>query len=276
MKCQKCSEDSVLPFRCPHCGGLFCSVHRLPENHGCVGLNSARVLRQDQVGGGFSYNYGYSLGSGGSQGFGRAGHVYFGRKEMRHVLVAALLVVGIGFSIGLWGNFFGDFGFVWGWGLMGVFAGLVCVSFLVHEFCHKVVAQRNGLWAEFRLTLWGAVLTFLSVFLPFKLIAPGAMMIGGSPNKKQLLKISVAGPLSNMVFAGVFLAAGWFAGGGLGWVLFFAGYVNAFIGLFNLVPFGVLDGYKIFSVDKRVWATCFGAAVGLTVLSWLFYSGYFV
>ena len=62
---------------------------------------------------------------------------------------------------------------------MAVFAAIMTVSFLAHEIAHKVMAQKEGLWAEFRLTTWGAVLTFVSVFLPFKMIAPGAMMIGG-------------------------------------------------------------------------------------------------
>ena len=56
------------------------------------------------------------------------------------------------------------------------------------------MAQKAGMWAEFRLTTWGAALTFVSVFLPFKMIAPGAMMIGGNaPSAKNMLKISIAG-----------------------------------------------------------------------------------
>ena len=25
-----------IPFKCQHCGGLFCAAHRLPENHNCI------------------------------------------------------------------------------------------------------------------------------------------------------------------------------------------------------------------------------------------------
>jgi len=46
----------------------------------------------------------------------------------------------------------------------------------------------------------GAVLTLVSVFLPFKMIAPGAMMIGGQmPSAKNYLKISIAGVITNMI-----------------------------------------------------------------------------
>ena len=33
--CDICGEEVPLPFRCSHCGGTFCSAHRLPENHSC-------------------------------------------------------------------------------------------------------------------------------------------------------------------------------------------------------------------------------------------------
>ena len=67
------------------------------------------------------------------------------------------------------------------------------------------MAQKNGLWAEFRLTTWGVVLTFISIFLPFRMIAPGAMMIAGTPNGDEIVKISIAGPLTNLIFSGAFL-----------------------------------------------------------------------
>ena len=86
--------------------------------------------------------------------------------------------------------------------MMAVFAVVMVASFLTHEIGHKIMAQKNGLWAEFRLTTWGAVLTFASVFLPFRMIAPGAMMIGGAlQNQDDIVKISIAGPITNMIFS---------------------------------------------------------------------------
>lgn len=35
MKCQVCSIDAEIPFRCSFCEGLFCEEHKLPENHNC-------------------------------------------------------------------------------------------------------------------------------------------------------------------------------------------------------------------------------------------------
>ncbi len=157
---------------------------------------------------------------------------------------------------------------------MAVFATLMTVSFLTHEIAHKVMAQKAGMWAEFRLTTWGAVLTLISVFLPFKMIAPGAMMIGGqTPSPKNYLKISIAGVITNMIFSATFLALAFglpvsdYSG-----MLLFAAYINAFMALFNLIPFGILDGYKVFSLNKKVWIAAFIPSVILTgVIAWILF-----
>jgi Zn-dependent protease len=274
MKCQACSQETLLPFRCPYCGGQFCSVHRLPENHACPQIGAARAQRQEQVmtsQGYGSYNYSYVFGQ---QPFKRKRHVTFSQKEVKHFGIAALLVVGIGFSIGLYGNFFGVFRFTWTYDMMAVFAVVMVASFLTHELAHKVIAQQRGLWAEFRLTTWGALLTFASIFLPFRMIAPGAMMIGGTLSKKDdLLKISIAGPITNLAYAAAFVGCAFALfpfSYGYSMLMFFAAYINAFMALFNLVPFGVLDGYKIFSVNKKLWALAFVPSVVLTIFTFLY------
>jgi Zn-dependent protease len=271
MKCQACSQETLLPFRCPHCGGQFCGTHRLPENHACPKIDIARAQRKEAVmqpQSYNSYNYSYVFGQ---QPVKRQHHVYFSQKEVKHISIASLLVVGIGFSIGLYGNYFGGFQFEWTWVMMVIFAVVMTASFLTHEIAHKVIAQRKGLWAEFRLTTWGAVLTFASIFLPFRMIAPGAMMIGGSlPSGEDIVKISIAGPITNLVFSSVLLGCT-FAPLPSAYVslLFFASYINAFMAVFNLVPFGILDGFKIFSFNKELWALAFIPAVILAIVTFL-------
>jgi Zn-dependent protease len=267
MKCQACNQETTLPFTCPHCGGQFCSVHRLPENHACPKLNEARTQHQQQVMnpqtyGSYSYSYVY-----GKDPYKRQYRVRFSQKELKHVLIAAALVVGIGFSMALYGFWW------WTWDVMAVFAAAMTVSFLAHEMGHKVFAQKAGMWAEFRLTTWGAVLTLASVFLPFKMIAPGAMMIGGSmPSAKDMMKISIAGVIINLAFSGLFLGLAFaMPFNAAFFVMFlFSAYINAFMAVFNLIPFGVLDGYKIFSLNKAVWAAAFVPAVILTIATYLY------
>ena len=36
--CKLCDDESDLQYRCSYCGSVFCSTHRLPENHDCPAL----------------------------------------------------------------------------------------------------------------------------------------------------------------------------------------------------------------------------------------------
>jgi Zn-dependent protease len=270
MQCQACGKETMMPFRCPFCGGQFCSEHRIPENHHCPRISTARSQTQDRVmtqQSNGSYNYSYVFGN---DPYKRRSRVMFSPKEVKHIGIAAALVIGIGYSMALFG--FG--GFNNNWLIMSVLALIMTMSFLVHEIAHKVMAQNAGMWAEFRLTTFGAVLTLISVFMPFKMIAPGAMMIGGNaPTAKDMVKISVAGVITNMVLSAAFLglsfvfppvdvASYWW------WLmLIFSAYINAFMAIFNLIPYGIFDGYKLFMLNKKTWAAAFIPAAVLTAIT---------
>jgi Zn-dependent protease len=274
MKCQACDQEIDLPFRCPYCGGAFCGDHRLPENHNCSRIGQARTDRQGQVmqqQGPNNYSYSYVYGQ---DQFKKQRHITTSPKELKHIGLAAALVLGIGLSMIIYRYFYnGVDSALWDWAMMSFFAVFMTVSFLTHEIAHKVTAQKAGLWAEFRLTTWGAVLTFASVFLPFKMIAPGAMMIGGQPtNAKDMLKISIAGVITNMIYAFVFLGLTFaFPSSPFAYAFAFLTYINSFMALFNLIPFGVLDGYKIFMLNKKVWAAAFIPALILTIVTYLLF-----
>ena len=204
MKCQVCGTETMMPFRCPFCGGQFCSQHRLPENHKCIGISQARsqtqarVITQDSYN---NYNYSYVFG----QPTQRKYHIRWSQKEVKHLGIAAALVIGVGYSMAFVLGGFGPLNFPNPL-IMSLFALILTASFLTHEIAHKFFAQKAGMWAEFRLTTLGAVLTLAAVFLPFKIIAPGAMMIGGNaPTAKDMIKISIAGVITNIVFAVVFI-----------------------------------------------------------------------
>ena len=54
MKCQVCSQETLLPFRCPHCGGQFCSdppftrKSFMPKNRFCP-HPKARASNDDSI-----------------------------------------------------------------------------------------------------------------------------------------------------------------------------------------------------------------------------------
>jgi Zn-dependent protease len=197
------------------------------------------------------------------------GRVYFSPKELKHLAVAVLLVIGVGFSLGYY--YFAHLGWFW----LSLFAVILTASFLVHEIAHKVTAQRHGLWAEFRLVVLGVVLTLISV-LPFffKIISPGAVMILGPAQKEEIGKISIIGPLTNIVLSAVLLGVA-FALVPFSFIFLFSAYLNALIALFNLIPIGILDGYKIFNWNKTIWALAFSASAALTVISYILFLSVF-
>ncbi|WMW23430.1 rhomboid family intramembrane serine protease [Methanolobus mangrovi] len=45
-KCWICGKEENIPFKCRFCGKNFCSRHRLPEQHACVGLEQ---IKQDRT-----------------------------------------------------------------------------------------------------------------------------------------------------------------------------------------------------------------------------------
>ena len=259
MKCEKCQKDEVLPFRCPYCGGYFCSEHRLPENHDCPKIELARAPRmktpkmiiQKQKPYEYTVSYGVLKP--------RWKRIRFSEKEIKHLAVAALLVVGIGFSPAIYVQI--DFY------SLASFTLLLVTSFFIHEIAHKIAAQKRGLWAEFRLTLTGAVLTLLSVISPFfKIISPGAVMVSGFADMKTVGKISLAGPVTNILLSTVCLAVAFFVPQYF-IVCMWGAFFNAWIALFNLIPFGMLDGFKVFLWNKMFWALAFAVSLILTIAS---------
>ena len=205
------------------------------------------------------------------------GRVYFSPKELKHLAIAGLLVMGIGLSsILYYVPNSGD----WLAGLLifGLFAVVLTASFFAHEIAHKVTAQKRGLWAEFRLTLWGALLTLISVISPLlKIIAPGAVVVSGSSTSQEMGRISLAGPATNIVLSVILFSLALAASTQQSLVydiLLLAALLNGFMAVFNLVPIGMLDGFKIFSWDKKIWSVAFAAAAALTTLAYMTVQGY--
>jgi len=231
----------------------------LPESHTCTHIEKARAPKEEATP--FEYKVTYRQPR-------QTVKFWFSPTEIKHLTLSALLVTGVGIS---------SFGFR----LIStdpevlIASSLIFVgAFILHEIAHKLVAQRFGLWAEFRLILFGALLTLLTMFSPLiKIIAPGAVLIAGSASKEVVGKTSVAGPLTNIALSSVLLVLAFLADFFLPlqqsyFVIFIRGAAfNAWIALFNAIPFGMLDGLKIFDWNRIVWALVFVFALGLTVVT---------
>ncbi|VVB72052.1 Peptidase family M50 [uncultured archaeon] len=152
----------------------------------------------------------------------------------------------------------------------------VGTGFLLHEMSHKFVALHYGYIAEYRANMMGLVLAVVMSFAGFIFAAPGAVMITkpsapvefymqdsfgqeelNARAKREMLRISLAGPMTNiaLVIAFVLLLVSDIAGRGLLSQAFnFALFINLTLAAFNMLPFGPLDGKKIFDCNRAVWA----------------------
>ena len=179
------------------------------------------------------------------------------KTEIEH-LFKAWLAISIAFSIALFG-----FGSEFLKGIL-ISALTVGIGFLLHELAHKLVAQRYGCFAEFRANMNMLIFAILLSFTGIILAAPGAVMIRGAVNKQKNGLISAAGPATNLVLAFVFfimLNIGLFTS-----ISKYGFMINAWIGFFNLIPFGIFDGYKIMKWSKAVYALMVSVAVSLLLL----------
>jgi len=127
----------------------------------------------------------------------------------------------------------------------------VGIGFMLHELGHKAVAQKFGCFAEFRANNQMLVLAIAVSFLGFIFAAPGAVVIAGKHiyGRRNGL-ISMAGPLMNIVLALMFLAANLYMPN----TIFRYGFmINIWIALFNMLPFSIIDGAKIYQWSKAVY-----------------------
>jgi len=179
-------------------------------------------------------------------------------REIADLTIALLVLVALGFS---W------YGFSLSPPVIGAVLVGVLPAFLLHEFAHKLSAQRYGFWAEFRLDTFGIVITAISILAPFKIIAPGAVLIWGPPAGKTVMgRISLAGPLTNMLLVAVFFVLLPFIPPYIAW--FSIGF-NAFVAFFNLLPFGIFDGRKVIAWNWKIWLLFFAVSLILMARSYL-------
>ena len=149
---------------------------------------------------------------------------------------------------------------------------VIGTGFLGHELAHKFTAQRYGAWAEFKLWTIGALMTLVFAAVSqgtFIFAAPGAVYIasrsgyiGDAMDRKTSGIISLTGPLVNVAMAGIFAIAdialpavgiqGIIINGRnfLPWAIF----INLWLGAFNMIPFFILDGQKVLTWNRAIWA----------------------
>ena len=266
MKCYKCGiEERGIPFRCNYCRELFCHLHRIPINHSCPFMDKysekRRLMMQD------SYNSKTAVSPSSSSPSSyinrplissllRVIKIKSSKTEFLHLSIATLLIIAVGLSFNSYRHI--------SWQFLAIFIS----AFLVHELAHKFLAQYYGSWAEFRAQTYGLVITAMSAipYMPFKFIAPGAVMVGLS-DRNKFGRVALIGPLTNLVMGFAFLAATYLYP--YHSYLYAGATFNAWIAMFNLLPFGVLDGQKIFEWNKLAWGITMAMTMALFIVAYL-------
>jgi Zn-dependent protease len=182
----------------------------------------------------------------------------FSKKELKDLFFAWVLI-SIAFAILFSGlkNF-----------LMYLFVSMftVGVGFLFHELMHKYYAQKYGLWAEFRAFYRMLFFAIALSFFGFIFAAPGAVIIRGSLSREKNGKISLAGPITNIILAFVFLILLILYSPQkeiIQIILSLGLRINALLAVFNLLPIPSFDGKKIYEWNKLVY---FASIITATIL----------
>ncbi len=151
------------------------------------------------------------------------------------------------------------------------------LTFIAHELGHKFTGQHFGLEAHFKSNDLMILISLAVALSGFLFFAPGAVVIESQASRKQMGTTAMAGPLSNITFALVSIPLLILIPFSSPLNLFFpisnfiysCLRINAWLALFNMIPFGVFDGRKIFLWNKVAFGSIITSAGMLVWLSYV-------
>jgi Zn-dependent protease len=145
----------------------------------------------------------------------------------------------------------------------------VGVGFILHELSHKYFAQKYGCFAEFRADFFMLFLAIGMSFFGFFFAAPGAVFIHGTITTRRNGIISIAGPATNAVLAAVFFIVTFFTSGFIRGISLYGVLINAWLAVFNMIPFGNIDGVKVWRWNKPAYILLVAVSLGFLVLGFV-------
>lgn len=156
--------------------------------------------------------------------------------------------------------------------LIPYFVVIVIVAFLLHEMSHKFMARKFNMVAHYKMWPQGILFGLIFMILGLKFVAPGAVVVypyrfarwGFRRPRPEIASgemglIALAGPATNLFFALVFSLFDGFLFNQLK-------FINAWLALFNLLPFPPLDGSKVLAWKFWVWGFCVAVSLILVFI----------
>jgi Zn-dependent protease len=142
------------------------------------------------------------------------------------------------------------------------------IAVLLHEYGHRFVARYFGsdarIIANDGMLVFGIVLALAAGFIFF---APAAVVHNIHDRRKGGI-VAAAGPVINMIlallFAALLIAAPTLGITGMTRAVLAYGFlINALLGVFNMLPFGPIDGAKVLEWSGTAFAILMGIAAGI-------------
>jgi Zn-dependent protease len=183
------------------------------------------------------------------------------KSELTHFIIGALLIYIIGF-ISFYRSELVESGLLWA---IFILAFFYTTSFFFHELGHRQVARHYKMQTKFRLLTYGMTLTAFSLVMGIfsltsgmifpSLALPGAVVVLGLEEISHRTGVcKMAGPLVNLIYGLIlFVSSLIIPIYPLNMLIAIAAFFNAQLGLFNLIPIGILDGANIIKWKKEVW-----------------------
>ncbi len=284
--CSLCGKEDLC-FICPYCKGVYCGDHRLPEGHGCPAMqqvqDEAKRRVSDSVGGDeYKDNQTWSsvIPKRKKKPRRRSGKKRFSSTELKHLLIACILVALVGISMlgSPYGIAYALSRFVWymnspyWWVPVGMIA-IFLLAFIGHELAHKFVAQHYGMWSEFRMTTMGYYLSAIAILFSVPIFGTGTVYTSGTSNTEHNGKINLAGPLSNFIMAiGLVIVTIFTYGLASQPMLYLIQYgiiINSILGLFNMIPIQPFDGATVKDWKMSVWITLTIALIAMLLIGYI-------
>jgi len=202
------------------------------------------------------------------------------KSEFIHLLIGAILIFVIGLIV-----FYSPqlIRMDLSWAIF-LLASFYTTAFLFHEFGHRQVAKHFGLQTKFRLLTFGMILTVFglisglislitgSISLPI-LALPGAVVVLGLDKVDRTTGLcKAAGPIVNLVYGSILLIISFIIPKEtfpLNLLIGYAAALNFMLGLFNMIPIGILDGQNIWKWNKSIYLGIFLSLILLLIIAYV-------